>query len=58
MYNMLSTQAKMLRNMKKTPEQRLRDKFICEEDHKNYGVNYTKDSNKAWKKYKKRANLS
>jgi hypothetical protein len=57
MYNMPTTQAKWLRDMKKSPEQRLRDKFVCEEDHKNYGVNYTEDSAKAWELYVKHHTL-
>lgn len=51
MYNMKSTQAKLLQNMKKNKHQKLRDKFISEEDHKNYGPNYSIDSVKAWQKY-------
>jgi hypothetical protein len=45
---MLTTQARWLRNMKRSKQQILRDKFILEEDHKYFGPNYTEDSKEAW----------
>ena len=36
MYNMSSTSAKWLRDGKKSESQKLRDRFLLEEDFKNY----------------------
>jgi len=58
MFNMLTTQAKLLRDQKRSKWQALRDKFITEEDHKNYGPDYMEDSAKAWEKFKKEKGLN
>ena len=52
MYNMLTSQAKLIRDSKRSYKQKLHDEFVTQVDHLFYGPNYTEDSNVGWKLFK------